>query len=153
MVMKNQNIIIACVITAFIAGGVGFVAHGKIQDRYQGTGRMGDNNARQFMMDNRDDDEQGRGKFNKGDGQGMMGRGPAQTGEVTAKDAKTLTLKMSDGSTKLVILSDTTSYRASTESSLDKVEVGTKIAAFGTQSTDGSTVATSIEINPMSLRK
>lgn len=143
--MKNESILIACAITAVIAGGVGFVAHAKLQSKNQ-FANWGERGESFRMMEGKE----GKGR---GMGQGMMGRGGAQSGEVTAKDGKTLTLKMSDGSTKLVILSDTTTYRAAVESSLDKVEVGTKIAAFGTQSTDGSTVATSIEINPLSLRQ
>ncbi|KKU82256.1 MAG: hypothetical protein UY10_C0039G0006 [Microgenomates group bacterium GW2011_GWA2_47_8] len=136
--MTNQNILIACAVTAVVAGGLGYT----FGSRMARVGRFADfgerNGAR--VMTNRDQNKQGSG--------GMMGRGGALTGEVTAKDDKTLTIKLSDGSSKIVILADTTTYRTSTETGLDKVEVGTKVAAYGTTSTDGTTVATSIEINP-----
>ncbi|MFZ2199497.1 MAG: hypothetical protein WAV40_01775 [Microgenomates group bacterium] len=137
--MVNQNIVVACIITAVLAGGVGY--------------KVGTSNFAFGKFSNTNQRFGGRGQNNYPTGQGMMGRGGALTGEVTAKDGKTLTVKLSDGSSKLVIFSDTTTYRTAIDSSMDKVEVGTKIAAFGTTSTDGSTVATSIEINPLSLRK
>jgi hypothetical protein len=76
-------------------------------------------------------------------------RGGMVSGEVTAKDEKSLTIKMADGSSKIVVLSGTTTYSLASESSLDKISVGTKVAAFGTANSDGSTTATSIETNPI----
>lgn len=147
--MKNQNMIVACTVTAVVAGSIGFFGN----NLYQQSQR----NSRFPQMENRT----GNGQNNFGTNRqvngsiqpGMMGRGGALNGEVTAKDNKTLTIKLSDGSSKIVILSDNTTYRTSTETTQDKVEIGTKIAAFGTTSTDGTTVATSIEVNPISLRK
>lgn len=148
--MVNQNIIVACVISAALAGGVGY----KVGTSNFAFGRFSNSNeklgGRGGMMQVNSNI---RGQNTNSAGQGTMGRGGALTGEVSAKDGKTLTLKLTDGSSRIVILSDTTTYRAAVESSLDKVEVGTNVAAFGTISTDGSTVATSIEINPLSLRK
>lgn len=45
---------------------------------------------------------------------------------------------------KLLIVED-----VSSDASLDKIEVGTKVATFGSSNSDGSTTATSIEINPV----
>ncbi len=139
--MTNQNIMVACAITAVVAGGLGYVG-GSRMTRAGRLDGFGERSGRSIMI-NRDQNKQGNGG-------GMMGRGAIQ-GEVTSKDDKTLTVKLSDGSSKIIILSDTTVYRASSESSLDKVEVGTSVAAFGTASSDGTTVATSIEINPLML--
>ncbi|MEI6690564.1 MAG: hypothetical protein WCL07_02325 [bacterium] len=78
---------------------------------------------------------------------GMMGRG-AVTGEVTAKDDKSITVKMNDGSSRIVIVGTSTTYSESAEAKADKVIVGSKVAVFGTTTVDGTTTATSIELNP-----
>ena len=81
-------------------------------------------------------------------GNAMMGRG-AVTGEITAKDDKSITVKMADGSSKIVILSSDTKYTETSDATLDKVAVGTKIAVFGSTGSDGTTTAATIEINPV----
>lgn len=82
----------------------------------------------------------------------MPGRGGLILGEVTNKDQDSLTIKMSDGSSKIVILSGSTVYRMSSEASADQVEVGSQVMVNGQTSSDGSVSATSIELNPVANR-
>lgn len=79
----------------------------------------------------------------------MMIKGGAIIGEVTAKDDKSIAVKMSDGSSKIVIISDKTIYRISDEANLEKIIVGTKVATYDEANGDGTTTATNIEINPV----
>lgn len=71
------------------------------------------------------------------------------SGEVTSKDAESLTVKLPDGSSKIILLSKETTYRLASESSLDKIEVGTKVAVAGNTNSDGTTTAVNVEINPL----
>lgn len=144
--------VIGCIATAVIAGGVG-VYGGMNYQKSQVTSQFG-----QRMGGNRlagdSDDKRGTNKQNigTGNGQGMMGRGGAIVGEITAKDDKSVTVKMIDGSSKIVVLSTDTTYRISNDAKLDDVTVGKTIAVQGTANTDGSTTATSIELNPIARK-
>lgn len=134
--------IVGCAISAIVAGGLGFWGGQHFNQFTRGT--------RFAQMGNRGlNGAVGAGRPNAS-GQGGIGmRGGAVIGEVTAKDGKSLTVKLADGSSKIVILSDATTYRASSQSSLDKIEVGTKIAAQGASNADGTTIAASVEIDPL----
>lgn len=87
---------------------------------------------------------------NGGNSNGMQGMrgGNMTSGEVTSMDDKSMTVKMSDGSSKIVLLSESTTYSMSESTTKDKVTVGSKVAAFGTSTNDGSLTASSIELNP-----
>lgn len=83
--------------------------------------------------------------------QGMMGNRQGfqpVAGEITANDGKTMTVKMIDGSSKLVILSDTTSVSKTSDGSKDDLSVGAKVAVFGTANSDGSVTAQNVQLNP-----
>jgi ribosomal protein S1 len=76
----------------------------------------------------------------------MFGRGVV--GEVTAIDDKSMTVKMPDGSSKIVILSESAKYNQSTEAKKADVKVGTNVMVSGKDNTDGSITAESINLNP-----
>lgn len=152
----NNKIMIPAVV-GVIGIGLGFAGgtmyakqqtlnNGPMYGNFGNFGERGGNTPR--GMGAKNGNAVGNAQGNTGMGVGMKGNG-AVTGEVTAKDGKTLTIKMLDGSSRIVNLSDSTTYRMSTEASLDKIEVGTKVATFGSSNSDGSTTATSIEINPV----
>jgi hypothetical protein len=70
-------------------------------------------------------------------------------GEVISQDEKSITIKMQDGSTKMVILGDSTIY--SKTQSIDKSElsVGIQVRVFGNANSDGSVTAQNVQINPL----
>jgi hypothetical protein len=145
--MSNQKIILACTITAVVAGTLGYVGGVKMSGMRR-TVQFG-GGERNVMMT-----RGGEGNSTAQKPSGNVGRimGPRSTiGEVIAKDANSMTVKMNDGSSRIIILSDKTTYRISSDANLDKIEVGTKIAAFGETGSDGSITATSIEINPVMM--
>jgi len=150
--MTNQNMVIGCIATAVIAGGVG-VYGGMTYQKSQVTSQFGQRMGGTRMEIDRDDARGGnRQNTGTGTGQGMMGRGGAIVGEITAKDDKSVTVKMVDGSSKIVVLSSDTTYRISNDTKLDEVTVGKTIAVQGTTNSDGSTTATSIELNPIARK-
>lgn len=80
-------------------------------------------------------------------GIGMM-RSGAVTGSILSMDAISLTVKLADGSTKIVLFSGTTTYENTIAAQASDLKVGGEVAVFGTSNSDGSVTATSIQINP-----
>ena len=74
------------------------------------------------------------------------------SGEVIAKDEKSLTLKLPDGSTKIVFFSSSTQISKMTEGSIGDVEIGKEIMVSGEQNSDGSYTAKTIQLSPRLLR-
>ena len=70
------------------------------------------------------------------------------TGEVTAKDENTVTVKMRDGSSRIVLYSGTTQVMKSTSGAMDDVAVGSQVMVQGASNSDGSVTAQSIQIRP-----
>ena len=79
---------------------------------------------------------------------GGAGFGGAVTGSILSIDTGSMTVKMSDGSTKIVLLSGSTTYSNTVSAAQTDLKVGSQVAAFGTANSDGSVTATSIQINP-----
>ena len=78
---------------------------------------------------------------------GMRGAG-FLTGTVLSKDASTITIKMADGSTKIVLYSGSTQVMHTTAGTIDDVAVGSQVSVQGTANSDGSTTASNISIRP-----
>ena len=87
--------------------------------------------------------------FQKGVG-GRAGTG-FLNGEVIAKDEQSLTLKMSDGGSKIVFFSDSTKISKTIEGSIDDIEIGKQIMVSGEQNSDGSYTTQTIQLSPYHL--
>jgi hypothetical protein len=85
-------------------------------------------------------------------GQNGMMRGGATQGTILSMDDKSITVKMVDGSSKIVLLSDSTTYSNTVKSTQADVKAGTEVSVFGTPNSDGSVTAISVQLNPMSFR-
>lgn len=82
-------------------------------------------------------------------GQGSAnGAGGAVVGSILSADATSITVKLANGSTKIVLLSGTTTYANTVSASQSALSVGSNVAVFGTANSDGSLTATSVQINP-----
>jgi hypothetical protein len=88
----------------------------------------------------------GRGNFAARAGQNAAFR-PVR-GQVLSMSDTTLTVKMSDGSTKIVVLSSSTAFMQSTKAALTNVKTGDTVNVVGTQNSDGSVTAQDVQINP-----
>lgn len=102
------------------------------------------------IMENRQQGSAKSGHNQRGTGNLQMGlRGQnVVSGEVTSMEDKSITIKMNDGSSVIVIVDDSTQYTTSTDVNKDQVSVGTKVAVFGEENQSGAIDASSIEINP-----
>lgn len=69
-------------------------------------------------------------------------------GQVLSQDKNTLTVKLSDGSTKIVVMSGSTVFVKSQKSSLSDLTTGDTVNVIGTQNSDGSVTAQDVQINP-----
>ena len=141
----NPAIMAVVVVTSLIVGFGGGVWYQRRQvvDNWRDRANNFINNRNERSRNNPVE----RGMMN---GQGMGGA-RIVAGEVTSKDDKSLTVKLVDGSSRIVLIGSSTQYTESTAIEASKLVVGSKVAVFGTVNSDGTTVAESIELNP-SLR-
>ena len=95
-----------------------------------------------------------RGSQGTGMGQGQF-QGNRQgfrpvNGEIISSDDKSITVKLQDGSSKIVLLTDKTEINKAAEATKEDLKIGEKVAAFGQENSDGSVTAQSIQLNPVS---
>ena len=69
-------------------------------------------------------------------------------GEIIANDERSITVKMDDGSSRIILLSENTSLLKSSSGSKDDLIMGEKVMVMGTENSDGSVTAQNIQINP-----
>lgn len=138
----NKNLTIAIVSTAVIVGGAAFAGGMKYQQMKSPVRNFGANNTAGQAF---------RAGGNAGRGQGQAGFRPV-SGDIIAADAKSITVKLADGSSKIVFLSDKTMINKAATATTAELIVGAKVAAFGTDNSDGSVTAQSIQLNPTNMR-
>jgi len=74
--------------------------------------------------------------------------GPRQNiGEITKVDGSSITIKTTNGSSKIVLISDSTAVNQSTTASKTDLKVGAKISVMGDENTDGSITGKTIILN------
>jgi len=92
-------------------------------------------------------------QFGAGQG-GRTGQGIRQgfrpiNGEIISADEKSITVKLQDGSSKIVIVSQNTQINKAEQATKHDLKIGEKVAVFGTENSDGSLTAQNIQINPV----
>ena len=88
-------------------------------------------------------------EFRGGAGGGQRGVGGGFTaGEIIAKDDKSVTVKLQNGGSKIVFLSDSTEITRFAEGTLSDLEIGKNISVNGTANSDGSVTAQTIQLRP-----
>ncbi len=70
-------------------------------------------------------------------------------GQIISSDAASLTIKQQDGSTKIVLFSETTKITKTETGVKTDLKKDANIAAFGTTNSDGSITAQNIQLNPV----
>jgi len=86
---------------------------------------------------------------------GNRGRfGMATVGNVVSQDANSITVQLPDGSSKIITISNSTTFVKTNNTAKSDVQNGMRIAVFGTTNSDGSVTAQNIQINPqMGMRR
>ncbi|MDO8583435.1 MAG: hypothetical protein Q7R51_02800 [bacterium] len=103
----------------------------KYQQNKQQSGRGGFGQNAQFQ----------RGRFN-------AGQRPV-SGQIISVDDKSITVKLRDGSSKIIILSDKTTITKSTNGAKDDLKTDAQVVIFGTTNSDGSITADTVSLNTM----
>ena len=131
-VMKKNQIIIA-VVVAILVGAASFYGGMVYAGKSAGTAS-----------------QKYAGQFSRGQGVGSRARAGAGfvTGNIVAKDSNSITLKMNDGSSRIVFISGSTSITKSVNGTQDDLAVGKTVMVNGTTSSDGSVVAQFVQIRP-----
>lgn len=75
--------------------------------------------------------------------------GGVTVGDVVSVDADSMTIKLQDGSSKIVNLSSSTTYNKTDTASKSDLKAGEHVAAIGTTNSDGSITAQNVQLNPM----
>ncbi len=117
------------IIVAVVVGAVAFFVGTKFQSSQSGTASQYGQNGSQRS-----------GRF------GQNGR--ATVGEVVGQDQGSITVKLQDGSSKIINVTGQTTYSKTDKAAKADIAVGQRIAAFGTVNSDGSIDAQSVQLNP-----
>jgi hypothetical protein len=130
--MKHKSLIIA-ILVGVIAAGAGFFAGMKYQQ------------SRRPTFSRQAGGIQGA---RTGVGANRMGFRPV-SGEIISADDKSITVKLQDGSSKIVLFSDKTEINKADTATKDDLKVGERVAVFGQDNSDGSVTAQNIQLNPI----
>lgn len=130
--MKN-NLVVITIIVIFVGAGAFFAGTKYQQNKQAAFFRQGGQQART-----------GQGQL-QGNRQGFR----PVNGEIIASDDKSITVKLTDGSSKIVLISDKTAINKASTASKEDLKTGEKVAVFGTENTDGSVTAQNIQLNPV----
>ncbi len=128
--MKNNFII--TIIVAVVVGALGFFGGMKYQQSK--SPRFGNQQFGANMM--------GRGQR-----QGQNGFRPT-AGEIINADDKSITVKLQNGSTKIIFVSDKTQINKAATATKADLKTGERVIVFGQENTDGSVTAQNIQLNP-----
>lgn len=140
--MTTKQLALTAVVVV-IVGGIGFGAGMKYQSsRQPAWGRLGATGNRAGNMMRPSGGREAGGQL-----MNRLGGRPV-AGEVIAINDNTLTIKSPDGSTRLVVLSETTNINQATTADKSEIKVGSNVAVFGSDNSDGSVTAQNVQLNP-----
>jgi len=123
----------AFVLVFVLGGGLGYVGATALKGQ-NGIARRNQTTANSFGDEG---NSFGRGMMG---GRGGIGFGGRQSGEVTAVDGNKITIKLPNGNTETLTVSDTTVYKTVTTGTKDSIKVGSTIAVTGTDTSNSGSV-------------
>jgi hypothetical protein len=141
--MKKNNYGVTILVAIVVAAAAFFGGM-----KYQETKAVASSQGGQFYTQGMKGGQGGQTIRQGGQKSGMMGGG-ATIGEILNVDGTSVTVKLSDGSSKIVNLSEKTTISKTATAAATELKAGEKIAAFGESNSDGSITAQNIQLNPM----
>ena len=131
--MKNKPYVITILVAIAIAA-LGFFAGVKYQEITASSGKTW-----QY---------QGRAANAGGQGRGGQRGGGMTIGEIIGQDDKSVTIKLDDGSSKIIFLSDNAVIAKTDTAAKGDLKTGVRVGVFGTTNSDGSITAQNVQLNP-----
>ena len=131
--MKTQSNYLIPAVVAVVVGAAAFFGGMQYQLKQRPATMMGGARG-----------QGGPGGMQRG-GRGMTGMAPV-SGEIISQDETSITIKLPDGGSKIVILSDETTVNISSAGAKTDLKVGEKVTTFGTQNKDGSVTAQTVNV-------
>ncbi len=71
------------------------------------------------------------------------------SGEIIASDDTSITVKLADGSSKIVLVSEATQINKADQAARTDLKTGEKVMVIGQENSDGSVTAQNIQLNPL----
>ena len=141
----NKKALVIAIVALLIGGGGGFFGGMKYAQMQPSSVRAG------FAQFQNLTPEQRQQMLQNGGGTVVRRGGSGAnfvTGEILSKDDTSITVKLPDGGSKIVLFSDSTNIAKTDNGSSGDLTVGETVAASGTANSDGSITAQSIQIRP-----
>ena len=126
--MQQKNLI-TIIIVVIVVGVGGFFGGMKYQQNQTSQG-----------------DRSGNGQFQRQGGQNFR----PVSGQIVSVDNTGITIKMRDGSSKIVIIPNSASISKPTEASKSALKTGEQVMVMGKSNSDGSVTAQIVQLNPVS---
>ncbi len=139
--MNVKNPVAAVIVAAIVFGGGGFYG-GMSYQKSQTPAFGGPNGQWRSMMGGAG----GQGGAANGNRRMFAQGGRPVAGEIISQDDKSITIKMRDGSTKIIMLSGKTEISKAATGSKDDLKKGEQVFAVGTENSDGSVSANMVSI-------
>lgn len=135
MITINKNILITIFITLTVSASLGFFLGTKYQQ----------SKTPEFFRNMPSDFRQTRGQFPpRADRENIN----TVRGEIIGRDDTTVTVKLPDDSSKIIILTDSTKINKSETGSAEDLSEGAQVTISGQANSDGSLTAQNILVNP-----
>jgi len=138
--MKNNYLM--TVILVIVFAGAGFYGGMKYQQSKSQTFTGQFNNRQEGMRNN----PQGNGAGTlKNIGMNRGGFKPV-AGEIISADDKSITVKLEDESSKIILINDKTQINKAETVNKSELKAGEQVSVFGSKNTDGSVTAQNIQL-------
>lgn len=142
----DKKIIIGGIIVAIIFGGAGFYSGIKF-NQARNSFKIGSNNFQNLTAEDRLSANSGARQIRNGNGINFI------SGEIISKDDKSITIKLGDSGTKIILFSDVTEIGKFSAGAANDLEIGKTISINGRANQDGSLTAQSIQIRSDNINK
>jgi hypothetical protein len=129
---KNTNILLVAILVLLIGGGAFGIGY-----------KVGQSNSKSSLAS-----QFGQAARNSQPNNARRMGGGQIIGTITAGDGKTVTVQLQDGSSKIALISATTTINKASAGTTTDLKTGEKVAIFGSTNADGSVTAQSIQLNP-----
>lgn len=132
--MKINNVIITAILL-IVVGGLSFYGGVKYQSSRRANGQFFGQGALGMMR-------------NVANGTNRNAFRPVN-GSIISSDDKSITVKLNDGSSRIVFLAGNTVINKASTATATDLKVGETVAVIGQQNADGSVTAQTIQLNPL----